>query len=391
MTRPARLARLALATALLGAAAAPAMPLGAQAPAVTPASRPEPPRPKLRREDDPNDWRSYYAAGAKLMARSPHKAAEAFWWAERYNPVTAEPLYARWVALWRAEPSELSEYLQGAAFVIRAPKTIRRDSVLYEAIAIDPFVGRQFERWLYESQDGEYDMNDPYTAGFIAYSEGRYAEAVKQFGRALQDKRAPWWRLHHRRALAYFAAQQLDSASAELATLSGRMRDEAGKHTLPFYESTAIYDYGIGVAHMRASRLAEARAALMKALEEDLTLAPAHAALARIAIAEGRHDEAVRELQLAVELRPANVVYHADLGTALIKAKQYAEAAAEYEKAVALEPWFSATYFNLAVAREALGEKAEAVRRYREFLDRAPRALAQQITYAEGKLQALGN
>ena len=381
--------RLALAALLaIGSVASPVRSLSAQAPAAT---AQEPPRPKLRKQDDPNDWRSYYTAGAKLMARSPHKAVEAFWWAGRYNPVTAEPLYARWVASWRAEPSELAEYLQGAAYIVRAPKTLARDSLLYEAIAIDPFVGRQFERWLYESQPGEYDMNDPYTAGFIAYSEGRYAEAVKQFGLGLRMKGAPWWRLHHRRALAFFAAQQYDSASAELAALATRMRAEARAHTLPFYESTAIYDYGIGVAQLRAGRTAEGRAALMRALEEDLSLAPAHATLARLAASEGNHDEAVRELQLAVELRPTSMVYHADLATALLKAKQFAAAAAAYEKAIALEPWFAATYFNLAVTREASGDIADARRRYQEFLERAPRAMTQQITYAEAKLKVLGS
>ena len=343
------------------------------------------PRPKLDKDADPNDWRSYYVAGARSIQVSPAKSAELFWWASRLSPGSAEPLHMRWVALWLANAKLLEEedFRPGSD---EERLVWQIDSVLYDAFSLDPFTQRQYSRLVYDAMPGTYG-SDAFTKGFLAYSEGRYELALSHLRRATGGRVARSARYY--RALSFHALQRYDSAAAELEALASMARTNNETRFRRVYESPAIYEYGVAMARARLKDLDGARTALLRALEEDVSFAAAHAALATIAQARGDTAEAVRERQLAVDLRPTSGVLRDELGTALRAAGRLEESVAAYEKAIELEPHWAAPHFNVALVLETLGRKADAARHYHEFVTRAPLAYEQQIAIAKQKAQAL--
>lgn len=343
-----------------------------------------PKRPKLDKDADPNDWRSYYLAGVKGIQVNPSRSAELFWWASRLSPGSAEPLHMRWVALSLANPRLLEEVPGRGSPEERLSERI--DSVLFAALEIDPFTHRQFSRLVYDAMPGVWG-NDAFTNGFLAYTEGRYDLAVSHLRRAIGGRYARDARYY--RALSFHALQRFDSAAAELTTLAEMARQSNAARLRVVYDTPAVYEYGVGMARLKLNDLEGARTALLRALEEDVAFAAAHSALAWVAQQRGDTAEMLRELQLAVELRPASGFYHDARGTALRVAGRLDEAVAEYEKAIALEPHWAAPHYNAALVLEQLGRKADAVKRYEDFVARAPRAYEQQVAHARARASAL--
>lgn len=353
-----------------------ALPLGAQQ---------EAKRPKLEKDADPNDWRSYYMAGVKQLTVSPSQSSEYFLWASRLSPSSAEPLHARWVARLLANPRLLEE-APGRGSPEEAA-LLQIDSLLYRAFEIDPFTPRQLTRMVYDAIPGDYG-NDRFTNGFLAYSEGRYDLARSHLRHATRGRVAREARYY--RALSWQAQQVFDSAAAELEALAEIARADNAQGFSRVYESAAIYELGVGVARIRLRDYAGARAALTRALEEDVSLAAAHHVLAQLAQLEGDTAQRVNEARMAAELQPRSAAMHDAYATALRAAGQLDLAVAEYERAIALEPYWAAPHYNLALVLEQLGRGPDAARHYGEFVARAPRAYEQQRQLAEERRRALG-
>ena len=341
-------------------------------------------RPKLDKDADPNDWRSYYMAGVKGIQVNPAKSAELFWWASRLSPGSAEPLHMRWVALSLASPKLLEEEPRPGSR--EAQQLERIDSVLYDAFGIDPFTPRQYSRLVYDAMPGVWG-NDMFTKGFLAYTEGRYDLATSYLRKATGGRSARSARYY--RALAFHAQQRYDSAAAELEALAAMARAENARRTRVVYDTPAIYDYGVGMARLRLKDWDGARTALLRSLEEDVSFAAAHLALADVARQKGDTAEMLREMQLAVDLRPTSGFLHDAYGTALRLSGRHEEAVAQYDQAIALEPHWAAPHYNVALVLDALGRKPEAARHFTEFAARAPVAYADQIAHANARAAAL--
>ncbi|MEW6131044.1 MAG: protein kinase [Acidobacteriota bacterium] len=146
-----------------------------------------------------------------------------------------------------------------------------------------------------------------------------------------------------------------------------------------------------------------AKAAAIKALELDDSLAEAHTSLAavyeyewnwaeaekeyRLAIAKninyatahhwygiflssmGRHDEAYVTLKKAVELDPLSMIINTGLGRALCSARRYDEAALQLQKTLAIEPNFAEGHFQLALVYEGQGKYTEAAAAFTRALE----------------------
>ena len=343
-----------------------------------------PKRPKLDKDADPNDWRSYYMAGVKGLQVSPARSAELLWWASRLSPGSPEPLHMRWVALSLANPRLLEEEPRPGSREEQLSQRI--DSVLYDAFGIDPFTPRQYSRLVYDAMPGVWG-NDMFTKGFLAYTEGRYDLATSYLRKATGGRFARSARYY--RALSFHAQQRYDSAAAELEALAAMARAENQRRLRVVYDTPAIYEYGVGMAKLKLKDYDGARAALLRSLEEDVSFAAAHQALAWVAQQEGDTAEMLRELQLAVELRPTSGYLHDAWGTGLRLAGRLDEAVVQYEQAIALEPHWAAPYYNVALALDQLGRKPEAAKRYAEFAARAPVAYATQIAHANARAAAL--
>jgi serine/threonine protein kinase/Flp pilus assembly protein TadD len=140
----------------------------------------------------------------------------------------------------------------------------------------------------------------------------------------------------------------------------------------------------------------KAKAAAMRALELDETLAEAHTSLARVlavydwdwtgaekefrraielnpryAIAHqwygdyfevtGRHNESIAEERRAVELDPLSLTISFELGTAFYYARNYDQAIEQFQKTLELDPNFPAVYAFLPAAYEQKGMYDEAI------------------------------
>jgi len=140
----------------------------------------------------------------------------------------------------------------------------------------------------------------------------------------------------------------------------------------------------------------KAKAATLKALEFDSTLAEAHASMAHIHLefdhdwdaaeqeyrraiqldpryptghhwyggflsAMGRHEEALREAETARDLDPLSSIIQTWVGLRYYFARKYDAAIAEYVKAVELDRDFAPAHWHLAWAYDAAGQPDEAV------------------------------
>lgn len=98
-------------------------------------------------------------------------------------------------------------------------------------------------------------------------------------------------------------------------------------------------------------------------------------------IPTGRFDEGITEGKIAAELDPVSPIVAADLGNAMYKARRFDEAIAQLNKASALDGNFSVTNWYLAAAFHAKGQYSDAVVAYRKALavDANPWVKAQLI------------
>jgi TolB-like protein/Flp pilus assembly protein TadD len=144
----------------------------------------------------------------------------------------------------------------------------------------------------------------------------------------------------------------------------------------------------------------KSKAAAMKALELDDTLAEAHAALAdtadsfdeqerhfkraielnpsyatahhwyaRALSERGRMDEAIREIQRAQELDPLSLIINDNVGEVYIWARQYDEAIEQLLKTLEMEPNFARTHLDLGTAYECKGMFSQAIAEFQRARD----------------------
>jgi len=143
----------------------------------------------------------------------------------------------------------------------------------------------------------------------------------------------------------------------------------------------------------------KARAAAVKALELDETVAAAHNALAAVHILyewdwagaeaeclralqlspndsvthvhladymsiQERHDEAIAEYKLALELDPISCVYIGFFGLILYRARRFDEAIAQCHKALEINPNYANALWFLALSLEQKGQLAESIEKF---------------------------
>jgi Tfp pilus assembly protein PilF len=116
---------------------------------------------------------------------------------------------------------------------------------------------------------------------------------------------------------------------------------------------------------------AEARDALGRALQEDLSYYPAHLQLALIALGGKDTTTALTEIDLAVQLHGDDAGLRYIYGYILANAGKAADAEPHLRKAIALDPVYAAPHFALAQILEASQLAADAAKEYATFLSLA--------------------
>ncbi len=87
---------------------------------------------------------------------------------------------------------------------------------------------------------------------------------------------------------------------------------------------------------------------------------------------KGQTDEAIRQYQEAVRLKPDYAEAHNNLGVALDTNGQTDEAIRELQEALRLKPDFAEAYYNLGKALGRKGQTDEAIRQFQEFVRLKP-------------------
>jgi protein O-mannosyl-transferase len=88
--------------------------------------------------------------------------------------------------------------------------------------------------------------------------------------------------------------------------------------------------------------------------------------------AKGQIDEAIRQLQTAIRLKPDHVNAHNNLGNALLVKGQINEAIRQFQEALRLKPDYADPHHNLGIGLDKKGQSDEAIRQYQEAIRLKP-------------------
>ena len=352
-----------------------------------------PDRPELPDGADRNDAWAYYRLGQNVLRREPEKAADAFYWAARLNPVWAEAYYGRRVALLLRDPRRLTRYFRGDAGVIRSKEAMGIDSLYLYALTLNPFLGPQLDHLILEAviqelshqtanrtggsaSEIEYAISvalaqgPPEWRAMMAYREGNYADALSLYAKAIPHSRDKASLLSERGRLFYQIGQH-DSAMVSLTQALEEMR-KADKDDLVFlYQSKALMEERIGlIEHVKGHNQA-ARDAFGRALTEDLSYFPAHVQLALLALETGDTATVTTEMDMAVQIKPDDPGIRYQYGFALGSLNRLKDAEVQLKKALELDPDFAAPHFVLSEVYQAGGRRPDALKEMQAFLSSA--------------------
>lgn len=350
----------------------------------------EPRRPEMPESADTNDANAYYQFGMTQLTRNPERAADAFYWSTRLNPLNAEALYARRCALLLADRYRFRKYMRGDRKTAQSREIRAIDSLYLVALTLNPFVSRTLEGKLIDEfmhdvaediarrynvsttevrfyLDQEARDYGPSFQATVAYGEGRFRDALDWYAKAI--KQAKYKAGYHAdRGRLFFQMGTVDSALTELTSALEELRKADKKDIVYFYESKAQIQQSIAMAHLRLGDADKAKAAFGEALTEDLSYHPAHVQLAYLALDQKDTTTALNEMDMAVQIRADDPGIQYMYGHALLSAGRHKDAEAHLRKAIELDPVFAAPVHALAQSLEAQGSVADARAQYEKFL-----------------------
>jgi tetratricopeptide (TPR) repeat protein len=357
------------------------------------AAQPErqPARPELPAGADQNDPWTYYRLAQSLLTEKPDKAADAYYWAGRLNPVWAEAFYGRRVALLLNDPRRLTRYWRGDKGAVK--ETMGIDSLYLYALTLNPFLGPSLDHLILEAVIQEYSrqyanssgaspnevayevqnyvrMGPPEWQAVRAYRDGRYDEALSLYAKAIQRSKQKGPLLAERGRLFYQIGQH-DSALVNLTQALVELRKADKNDLVFFYQSKALMEERIGMIDRVKGDKAAAREAFGRALAEDLSYFPAHVQLAYLGLESGDTATVMNEMDLAVSIKPDDPGIRYQYGFALGSLNRLKEAEVQLKKAIELDPDFAAPHFTLADVYQATRRKPEAIKEYETFLSLA--------------------
>jgi Flp pilus assembly protein TadD len=138
------------------------------------------------------------------------------------------------------------------------------------------------------------------------------------------------------------------------------------RHALAVTENNQTVHVALGDALGRKGQTDEA----IRQYQEILRLKPgyalAHNNLGIALVLKGQTDEAIRELQEAIRLKPGYAEAHYNLGDALGAKGQVDEAIREFQEAIRLKPDYTRARNNLGLALARKGQMDEAIRQFQE-------------------------
>lgn len=382
------------------------LPLTAQA-RLGPAER----RPKLAADADTNDANAYFSHAARVLAERPNEAAQAFYWAARLDPSSADALDGRRAAMIMRRLSTFKLYMEGGRRARESKELKALDSLAMRALRLDPLYYRKNDHAMLTTYyRNELRQENPTAAqgdidryvrdmlyngsvsmrAWVEYSEGQFGPALSDYEVAMKQSREPgYFRLQRGRVYALQGKFPAAIAEFRLASEAYAKREADRDENVVFYSSRAIVEHSLAIAYSRIAQLDSARAALGRAISEDLSYFMAHVELSRLALAAKDTATAVSEMSLAADLASDEPYVHYLHGSMLLAAGQAAESIAPFKKALELEPFHAGSHFDLAMALEKTGDKDGARASYTRFLSLASRRDVQRRQAATERLAGL--
>ncbi|MEA5561195.1 tetratricopeptide repeat protein [Planktothrix agardhii] len=130
----------------------------------------------------------------------------------------------------------------------------------------------------------------------------------------------------------------------------------------------------IGTMLFKMQQWEQAISSYEKALELNPNLAAVYWNLGKVFQTVGRVDESITAWQKALELQP-NLVeaeFNFEFGNSLARRGLWDEAAKNYQRAIALKPQWAEVYANLGSVRSQQGEEQEAIQYYQKAIELKP-------------------
>jgi tetratricopeptide (TPR) repeat protein len=225
--------------------------------------------------------------------------------------------------------------------------------------------------------DNERAHND---LGIALFDEGRTAEAIAQYERALKLK-------------------------PDLAEVHSNLANALAKDPGRLDEAIAQYEEALRLKPVDAKarnnlgnlliklpgRINEAIAQFQEAVRIDPDMAAAHNNLGNAFNGQGRTDDAIAQFKEALRLKPNSAEAHSNLGNAFARAPGHLdEAISQYEEALRLNPDYASAHNNLGSALNAKDRPAEAVAQFKEALRLNPDVPAIHLNLALALLKMPG-
>ncbi len=190
-------------------------------------------------------------------------------------------------------------------------------------------------------------------------SQGRFDEAIEQFGKSIKIK-SNYAKAHNNLGNVLQAKGRFDEAVSHY------------RHALGVISNDARIHNNLGFALKLQGKIDEAIEHYHRALQINPNFAQAHNNIGVALGSQGKSGEAISHYYEAIKIEPAYVAAYHNLGIALQSAGKFDEAIICYHKVVEMRPKFAMAYHNIGRALHSQGKFEEAIGYFRQAIKIKP-------------------